>query len=111
MRVLLDNNVHQDLAKLLTGHEVIHARQMGWGRLLNGDLIAAAESEGFDLMITADKNLQYQQTIAGRKLVIVVLNALFIKWAYIEPLVPQVLAALDSKLAPGAFIVISPEKG
>ncbi len=63
MRVLPDNNVDHRFARLLQGHDVIHARQMGWARLFNGDLICAAETENFAVMITADKNMRYQQNI------------------------------------------------
>ena len=108
MRVLLDNNVNQRFAGLIVRHEVIHARQLGWGELYNGALIDAAEREDFDVMVTADKGMQYQQNITGRKIGIVVLNAIFIKWAYIEPLAPQVQRALDGELAQGSFLIINP---
>jgi hypothetical protein len=54
MRVLLDNNVNQRFAALVEGHEVVHARQLGWGELLNGKLISVAEDAAFEVMITAD---------------------------------------------------------
>lgn len=62
MRVLLDNNVIPRFARLLPDHQVSHAREMGWTELTNGKLIATAEQQGFDVIVTADKNLQYQQT-------------------------------------------------
>ncbi len=110
MRILLDNNVDQRFARLLTRHEVTHARQKGWAELHNGDLIAAAEADGFAVMVTADKNMQYQQTIAGRKIAIIVLSALFIKWKSIEQLAPQVLEILDAEIPQGSFIVVRPAK-
>ncbi len=110
MRVLLDNNVNQNFAKLIAGHEVAHARQMGWAELENGDLIGVAEREGFDVMITADKQMQYQQNIEERKISIVILNALFIKWPHIEPLAPQVQDRLNRGLPKGSFITIEPER-
>jgi hypothetical protein len=109
MRVLLDNNVNHLFATLIIGHEVIHARKMGWAELENGDLIGAAEAKGFDVMITADKRMQYQQTLRDRRISVIVLNALFLKWPYIGPLGPQVQAALDAPLAAGSFITITPE--
>lgn len=99
MRVLLDNNVNQDFAQLIQGHEVKHARQLGWAELENGDLIAVAEEAGFAAIITADKRMQYQQAITGRKIGILVLNSLFIKWSYIAPLAPQVQRELDAGIA------------
>jgi predicted nuclease of predicted toxin-antitoxin system len=68
MRVLLDHNVNPRFARLISGHEVIHAQRMGWQELLNGDRIAKAESSGFDALITADKNLQYQQSLKDRRI-------------------------------------------
>ena len=59
MRVLLDNNVNHRFGALLREHEVVHARTMGWAELSNGTLIAAAEAAGFDVMVTADKNMRY----------------------------------------------------
>jgi len=108
MRILLDHNVNPRYARLLPAHEVIHAQKMGWAELLNGDLIATAEAAGFDAMITADKNLQYQQTLTGRKISILVLSSRYITWPHIEPLAPQVNSALDH-LLPGSFVKIRPE--
>jgi len=108
MRVLLDNNVVRRFAELISGHEVLHARQLGWGELENGDLIAAAEQAGFDAVITCDKQMRYQQNLEDRKVSIIVLNSLFIKLENIQPLAPQVNAALN-ELDPATFIVIYPE--
>ena len=107
MRVLLDDNIHQNFLKQIVGHELTHARQMGWAERENGDLISAAEGRGFEVLITADKQMQYQQTISSRRLSIVVLDALFIRWDHIVPLVPQVQALLDEGILPGSFIRVS----
>ena len=109
MRVLLDNNVNYRFGQLLRGHEVIHAQDIAWENLKNGDLISAAEREGFDVLITGDKQMRYQQSLAGRKVSIIVLNSLFLKWDFIEPLAPQVNEALD-RLEPGSFITVNTEK-
>ena len=68
MRILLDQNVPYPLLKHLAGHPATHAYDVGWGELENGALIAAAEAEGFELLITGDKNLEYQQNMADRSL-------------------------------------------
>ena len=81
---------------------------MGWQELVNGDLLTTAEAKGFEVLITADKNLQYQQNLSGRKISIMVLNSLRITWPHIEPLAPQVNAELYG-LGPGSFITISPK--
>lgn len=54
----------------LAGHQRVEARLQGWATLQNGDLIQAAERSSYDLLITADKNIQYQQNFANRKLAI-----------------------------------------
>lgn len=108
MRVLLDNNVNHRFARLISGHEVVHARTMGWGELHNGDLIAAAEAKSFDVLVTADKQMQYQQNLAGRRLSVIVLNSRHIIWQDIAPLAPHVQSTLDGEIPQGAFIRIDP---
>ena len=70
MRVLLDECVPLQVRDALRGHEVATVQRMGWGGISNGDLLAAAESAGFDIFILADKNLRYQQNLTGRRLTI-----------------------------------------
>jgi predicted nuclease of predicted toxin-antitoxin system len=98
MRVLLDNNVLQQLAPLITGHEVVHARQLGWSELANGNLIGAAEAAGFEVLITADRGILYQQNIAGRKISILLLRNYRITMKHLKPLIPNVLTALEDFL-------------
>lgn len=74
MRILLDQNSPKGLAALLVGHEVSRAAPMGWAELDNGELLAAAEAAGFDLMITGDQNLRYQHNLAGRRIALAVLS-------------------------------------
>jgi hypothetical protein len=66
MNVLLDACVPRPLRKFLPDHTVRTAQEMGWGRLKNGSLLQEAEAQ-FDVFITTDQNLQYQQNLAGRK--------------------------------------------
>jgi predicted nuclease of predicted toxin-antitoxin system len=73
-RLLLDENLPKGLRTLLHGHSVETAYQMGWGGLANGDLITAAEAAGFDAMLTADSNIQYQQNLVNRRLALIVLS-------------------------------------
>ena len=100
MRVLLDNNVNHRFARLIVGHEVIHARNLGLGELHNGDLIAVAEEQRFDVMVTADKQMECQQHLIGRRTRIVVLNSLHIRWTDITPMEPEVQLALDARPLP-----------
>ncbi len=79
---------------------------MGWSSLQNGELIAAGETEGFDVLVTSDKNLRYQQNLSGRKIGIITLNSLFVTLQDIAPLAPKVLVALGN-LEKGSFVTIS----
>ena len=103
MRVLPYNNVNQRFAALVEGKEVVHARQLGWGQFLNGNLISAVEDAGFDVMITADKQVQYRQNLTGRKIAIIVLNSVLLRWSDIEPLAPRVNELLRHGVEPGSF--------
>jgi Domain of unknown function (DUF5615) len=74
MRILFDHNTPRGIARHLVGHNVTEAKERGWERLANGDLLAAAEEAGFDMLLTADKNMSYQQNLSGRKIALVVLG-------------------------------------
>jgi predicted nuclease of predicted toxin-antitoxin system len=73
-RILLDTNMPTGLRAVLSNHEVISAPKMGWGALENGELLTVAEADGFDMLITGDKNIAYQQRITGRRIAIIVLS-------------------------------------
>lgn len=72
MRILFDQGTPLPLRRFLTGHDVATAFERGWDKLANGDLLRVAEAQ-FDLLITTDQNLRYQQKLARRKLAIYVL--------------------------------------
>ena len=74
MKILFDQCIADDLEKSLPDHDVRFSRQMSWAELSNGQLLAAAEAAGFDLMITSDKNLKYQQNLSKRRISIIVLG-------------------------------------
>jgi hypothetical protein len=73
MKILLDECVPWPMHRLLAGHECMTAQQRGWGGIKNGDLLRLAESE-FELFITADQNIRYQQNLAGRSIPILELS-------------------------------------
>lgn len=75
LRILLDHNLPRQLAPLLLDHEVGVAALLGWAEFSNGELLRQAEAAGFDCMITGDRNIAYQQNLAGRKIALVVLNS------------------------------------
>lgn len=94
MRILLDHNVPAPLRYALAGHQVETAYEKGWAELLNGDLIAQAESEGFDLLITTDQGIRYQQNWTGRTLALLVLTTN--DWTRIRRFKDRILAAVHS---------------
>jgi len=73
VKVLFDQGTPAPLRRALVGHSVETAYERGWSSLQNGALIAAAEAAGFEVFVTTDKNLKYQQSLATRTLSIVVL--------------------------------------
>jgi hypothetical protein len=62
MLILFDNGTPAPLRHALSGHRVVEAIEKGWDRLVNGELIAAAEQAGFDVLLTTDKNMRYSKT-------------------------------------------------
>ena len=72
MLILFDHVTPQGIARSLVGHTVVRARDRGWDTLGNGDLLREAERAGFDVVVTADKNMRYQQNLEGRRIALVV---------------------------------------
>ncbi len=103
IRILFDHNTPAPLRKWLTGHEVETAYERGWAELTNGDLLAAAEASRFDLMITTDKGIRYQQNHSERRVAIMVIDTN--DWTRIRHWPTLVVGALAS-VRPGAFIDI-----
>ena len=103
MRILFDQGTPAPLREELTGHEVATAFEMRWSTLANGDLLAAAEPT-FDLLITTDQNLDYQQNRAGRRLAILVLTTT--SWPRIKRHAAAIVAAVAAT-TPGAFRVLA----
>ena len=100
MRILFDQATPVPLRRFLSGHSVSTAAQQGWDELQNGDLLKAAEGEGFEVLVTTDKNMQYQQNFSTRKIAIVVLGKG--NWPLIEPHVQKVVVAVNAA-GPGSF--------
>jgi len=100
MLILLDHSTPTPLRYALKGHVVVEAVERGWERLVNGALLDAAEAAGFEVFVTADKNIRYQQNSAGRKIAIVTLgNA---QWPVLRRYVERVVAAVDAAV-PGSY--------
>lgn len=100
MNVLFDHNVPHKLRHSLPHHQVTTADEMGWAELENGMLLAAAEQAGFDLIVTADQNLSYQQNLTGRKLAVVVLSTN--RWKILKEATLKIEQAITAAV-PGSF--------
>lgn len=94
MLVLFDNGTPRTLARyLIDHHTVTEARARGWEELENGDLLKAAEDAGFEVLVTTDKNISYQQNLTNLKIAIVVLGAG--RWSLVKPHVAQVVHTVN----------------
>ena len=101
MQVLFDNGTPRTLARFLIHlHTVTEARSQGWAELENGELLSKAEAAGYDVLVTTDKNINYQQNLSGRKIAIVVLGRG--RWTLIKPHVAKVVTAVGAA-TPGSY--------
>ena len=99
MKILFDQGTPAPLRRELVGHSVETAYERGWSTLQNGELITAAEAEGFEIFVTTDKNLKYQQNLKARSLSIVIL--LSTSWPRIQSALPAVLTAVNGAVSGG----------
>lgn len=106
MKVLLDENLPHDLRHELTGHDVFTVRYQGWNGMKNGALLATAAAAGFDVMITMDTGVNFQQNLATLPLSVVILQAPSNDIDDLRPLVPNLLATLP-KMTPKSVTRIS----
>ena len=103
MQVLFDQGTPVPLRRYLTPHAVATVFEKGWSTLQNGELLSTAEREGFEVLVTTDQNLKYQQNLRERRLAIVVLMTT--SWPRIERKVTHVVAAINS-VKPGDYIEV-----
>ncbi len=103
MLILFDHSTPAPLSSFLTGHTVKTARDRGWDRLSNGDLLAAAETAGFDVLLTADNSIKYQQNLSRRRIALVVLSSP--QWPRVRLEVVRIAAAVNSAV-PGSYCEI-----
>ena len=104
MLILFDHVTPRGIARFLPGHTITRARQRGWDKLSNGDLLAEAERAGFDVFLTADKNIQYQQNLEGRKIAVVVLSTP--QWPVVRLHIERIAAAVNVA-TPGSYIEVN----
>jgi hypothetical protein len=103
MLILFDNGAPRGLARFLIGHTVEEARTRGWDQLANGELIAVAEQAGFEVMVTADNNIRYQQNLEARKIALIVLE--HPQWPMVKLVADKIAAAVNAA-RPGSYAEI-----
>ncbi len=108
MKLLLDENLPRQLKKDLSDHIVYTVTEMGWKGKENGELLSLLVENDFDVFLTGDKNLQHQQNFRTYPIPVLVLNALFITYPKLKPLVPKILETLKTDMPPGPTIINAP---
>ena len=103
MKVLLDHNIPLIVGDLLQGIEVVCAKDLGWDRLKNGDILRAAERSNFTIMVTADQSIFYQQNNLLRRIALVVLSTNYCP--AIESNIDLIHAAI-SRALPGGYELV-----
>ena len=107
MRVLLDECLPRRLKRELVGHDVKTAPEMGWASKTNGELLALAAAD-FDVFLTSDRNLSYQQNVSGFDVAVIVLVARSNSMDDLRPLVPRMLELIVNA-RPGSIIEVRPK--
>ncbi|MCW5960879.1 MAG: DUF5615 family PIN-like protein [Pyrinomonadaceae bacterium] len=105
MRVLLDECVPRKIKRELLDHEILTVTERGWSGIKNGNLLTLAAPE-FDVFLTVDQNLKYQQNLKNFSIAIILLAARNNRFKTLLPLMPEAKEALD-RIMEGDFIVIS----
>jgi hypothetical protein len=103
VKILFDQGTPAPLRRHLAGHSVDTCFECGWSTLENGDLLDAAERAGYELLITTDRNLKYQQNLGGRALAILVL--LSTSWPRIQQRITDVQATVNG-VRPGDYLEV-----
>jgi hypothetical protein len=94
MRILLDESLPRDLSALIVGHEVSTVRVAGWSGIKNGELLTLAATR-FDVFVTSDRNLEFQQNLAMLPIAVVVLLVRSTRIQSLEPIVPDLIKLLN----------------
>ena len=93
MKILFDSSTPATLAFALRPHEVTRTGQLGWQSWEDGVLLSAAETAGFDLLITCDQNISYQQNFTDRKISVIILSSN--RWPMVRPVAAQIATAVN----------------
>lgn len=104
MKFSFDQGVPVPRRRHLPGHTVTTAHEQGWSNLTNGRLLNAAGQAGYQLLLTTDQNLRYQQNLADRQLAILVLRST--SWPRIQRRVEEICQAVEA-ITPGAYVEVA----
>ncbi len=104
MRVLFDQGTPVPLRQALAGHRVSTAYELGWATLKNGELLRSAEEQGFEVLVTTDTNLRYQQNLTARRIAVVVLSTT--SWPRIRVVAAHVASAVNSA-SNGSYVEVA----
>ena len=104
MRIFFDQGTPVPLRKHINRHQVETAFELGWDTLRNGELLSQAEQHGFDVLVTTDQNLKYQQNLRERQIAIVVITTT--SWPRIRRSLSDVIQAIESA-TPGSYVEVS----
>ena len=108
MRVLFDQGTPVGVRQCLPDHTIATANEKGWSALLNGQLLRAAQDAGFDVLLTTDTNLPFQQNLEGRQIAVVILSKN--RWNLIRRALPQIATAVAAA-KPGTWTIVEiPER-
>jgi glutamate racemase len=103
VRVLFDQGTPVPLRHAIVKHTISTAYELGWSTLKNGELLQAAEEAGFEVLVTTDTNLKYQQNLASRKISVVVLSST--SWPRIKAVSEKVITAIEMSTV-GSYIEV-----
>jgi len=103
VRILFDQGTPVPLRSHLSSHEVATAFERQWSTLTNGELLQQAEAAGYDLLVTTDQNLRYQQYLTGRRIAVVVISST--SWPRIQKDIAKVVDAI-THVEPGSYIEV-----
>ena len=105
MKVLLDENLPEEMKPDLYAHEVYSIREMNWKGKKNGELLTLLEKEGFEFFLTSDKNLRHQQNFKKFSVAVLLLDVKQNTYPAIKVLVPDILRVLNKNLQAGLTVI------
>jgi hypothetical protein len=103
VKIIFDNSTPAPLAAFIIGHEISMCPKLGWARLGNGELLTAAEAAGFELMVSADQNLKYQQNLTKRRIALIVLGSN--DWSIVRNYTTVIAASADVA-TPNSYVFV-----